>query len=108
MAITGIMLIGFVIAHMVGNLKLYSGAEDFNHYAHFLRELAYPIAPKHAVLWGLRIGLIVAFALHIHAAYSLTRMNLKANGVGYQSKQDFIAANFASRTMRFSLSLIHI
>ena len=39
MALTGIMLMGFVFAHMVGNLKVYLGAEEFNHYGEFLREL---------------------------------------------------------------------
>ena len=102
MAITGIMLIGFVVAHMVGNLKMYVGPSDFNEYAEFLRELLVPILPRTVLLWVLRLGLIAAFALHIHAAYSLTRMNQGARGVGYQSPRDYIAANFASRTMRVS------
>ena len=102
MAITGIMLMGFVFAHMVGNLKMYLGAEDFDHYGHFLRELLVPILPHTVALWLLRIGLIGAFALHIHSAYSLTRMNHAARTVKYQSKRDYIAANFASRTMRWT------
>lgn len=102
MAITGIMLIGFVVAHMVGNLKMYFGPEDFNHYGHFLRELLVPILPKHYALWGLRIGLIVAFVLHMHAAYSLTRINHAAREVKYQSQRDYIAANWASRSMRYT------
>lgn len=102
MAITGILLMGFVFAHMIGNLKMYLGAEDFDHYGHFLRELLVPILPKHVALWGMRIGLIVAFGLHIHAAFSLTRMNQAAKGRGYQSRRDYIAANFASRSMRWT------
>lgn len=102
MAITGIMLVGFVFAHMVGNLKMYLGPEDFNHYGEFLRELLVPILPRTVALWLLRIGLIVAFVLHIHAAYSLTRINQAARTVKYQSKRDYIAADFASRTMRFT------
>ena len=102
MAMTGIMLMGFVFAHMVGNLKMYLGAEQFDHYGHFLRELLVPILPKHVVLWGLRLGLIGAFVLHIHAAYSLTVMNKKARKVNYQSPRDYIAANFASRSMRYT------
>jgi succinate dehydrogenase / fumarate reductase cytochrome b subunit len=102
MAITGIMLMGFVFAHMVGNLKMFLGAEDFNHYGEFLRELFVPILPRTVFLWLLRGGLVVAFALHIHAAYALTRMNRAARTVGYQSKRDYIAANFASRTMRWT------
>lgn len=102
MAVTGIMILGFVFAHMVGNLKMYIGPEDFDHYGHFLRELAYPILPKHYVLWGLRLGLIAAFVLHIHAAYSLTMMNRRSRTMKYQSKRDYVAANYASRTMRWS------
>ena len=73
MAITGIMLMGFVFAHMVGNLKMYIGPEDFNHYAEFLRELLVPILPRTVALWLLRIGLIAAFALHIHAQFLVRR-----------------------------------
>jgi succinate dehydrogenase / fumarate reductase cytochrome b subunit len=102
MAITGLMLMGFVFAHMVGNLKMYAGAEDLNHYGEFLRELLYPILPKYGMLWILRLGLLTAVLLHIHAAYSLTVMNKKARTVSYQSPRDYIAANFASRTMRVS------
>ena len=102
MAITGIMIMGFVFAHMIGNLKMYLGAEEFDHYGHFLRELLVPILPRTVALWLLRIGLIAAFALHIHAAYSLTVINHKARETKYQSRRDYVAANYASRTMRFS------
>jgi succinate dehydrogenase / fumarate reductase cytochrome b subunit len=109
MAVTGIMLLGFVIAHMVGNLKLYLGAiehngaweYDANIYGEFLRELLVPIFPRTVFLWLLRLGLIAAFALHIHAMYSLTRLNLASN-VEYASKRDWLASNFASRSMRYS------
>lgn len=102
MAITGIALMGFVFAHMVGNLKMYLGAAEFNHYAEFLRELLVPILPRTVTLWLMRIGLIAAFGLHIHSAYGLTRMNHAARTVKYQSRRDYIAANFASRTMRWT------
>ena len=91
---------GFVFAHMIGNLKMFLGPGDFNHYGEFLRELLVPIVPRTVALWLLRLGLIAAFALHIHSAYSLTRMNHAAREMKYQSKRDYIAANFASRTMR--------
>lgn len=100
MAVTGIMLLGFVFVHMVGNLKMYLGAEDFNHYAEFLRELLVPILPRTVALWLMRFGLIGAVLLHIHAAYSLTVMNRKARSVKYQSARDYQVASFASRTMR--------
>jgi succinate dehydrogenase / fumarate reductase cytochrome b subunit len=102
MALTGIVIIGFVVAHMIGNLKLYFGAEDFNHYGEFLRELLVPILPRTVALWLMRIGLIAAFVLHIHAAYALTRINQAARHTKYQSKRDYVAANYASRTMRWS------
>lgn len=102
MAITGIMLIGFVIAHMVGNLKMYLGAEEFDHYAEFLRELLVPILPHTVALWILRIGLLVAVGVHIHAAYGLTVLNRRARGVKYQSPRDYQIASFASRTMRWT------
>jgi succinate dehydrogenase / fumarate reductase cytochrome b subunit len=102
MAITGIMMIGFVIVHMIGNLKMFLGAEEFNHYAEFLRELLVPILPRTITLWLLRLGLIAAVLLHIHAAYSLTVMNRTARPVKYQSARDYQVANFASRTMRWT------
>lgn len=102
MAITGIMLLGFVLTHMIGNLKMYLGAEDYNHYAEFLRELLVPILPRTVLLWLLRFGLIGAVLLHIHAAYSLTVVNRKARSVKYQSPRDYQIASFASRTMRWT------
>jgi len=101
MAITGILIMGFVFFHMLGNLKMYLGPLDFNHYAEFLRELLVPILPRTWALWIMRIGLIVAFALHILAAYQLTRVNHAARTSKY-TRRDYIAANYASRTMRWS------
>ncbi len=102
MAITGIIGIGFVLVHMIGNLKMYLGPAEFDHYAEFLRELLVPILPRTVTLWLLRLTLIGAILLHIHAAYSLTILNRKARPVKYQSERDYVAANFASRTMRWS------
>jgi succinate dehydrogenase / fumarate reductase, cytochrome b subunit len=101
MAVTGIALIGFVIIHMVGNLKAYLGADEINHYGEFLRELLVPLLPRTVTLWLLRSGLIVAFALHIHAAYALTVMNNRTKP-RYATQRDFVAANWASRTMRWT------
>ncbi len=110
MAITGIIGILFVIGHMIGNLKAYLGVVEENGvevydvdvYGEFLREILVPILPRTYFLWILRIGLIVAVALHIHAAYSLTVLNRKARPVKYQSERDYQVANFASRTMRWT------
>ena len=102
MALTGIGLMGFVFAHMVGNLKMFLGRTAFDEYAESLRTLLHPILPNTYLLWGLRIGLIVMFFLHIQSAYSLTRMNHRSRPIKYQSPRDYIAVSFASRTMRWT------
>jgi succinate dehydrogenase / fumarate reductase, cytochrome b subunit len=102
MAVSGIILLGYVLAHMVGNLKVFLGEEHLNHYAEWLRDLGEPVFPHSVVLWGMRIVLTLAFVFHIVAAAQLTRMNHKARPVKYQSKRDYVAANFASRTMRWT------
>ena len=102
MAISGIVLLLYVLAHMVGNLKIFIGQTAINEYAEWLRDLGEPAFPRTVVLWGLRIGLIAAFAIHIIAAYQLTRMNQQARPVKYQSPRDYAAADFASRTMRWT------
>src|SRR5205823_10039345 len=102
MAITGIIGMLYVIAHMLGNLKMFLGPTDLDHYGEFLRELLVPIAPRSVVLWILRTGLIVALLLHVHSAYALTVMNQRARPVKYQSHRDYVAADFASRTMRWT------
>jgi succinate dehydrogenase / fumarate reductase cytochrome b subunit len=61
-----------------------------------------PLAPRSFVLWLARLGLITAFALHLHAAYALTVMNHRARPQQYAAPREYVAANFASRTMRWS------
>jgi succinate dehydrogenase / fumarate reductase cytochrome b subunit len=106
MAITGIMIIGFVILHMIGNWKIFlpdvDSIPDIDIYGHALRELLVPFLPAHVALWILRTGLIVAFLLHIHAAYALTMINRKARPTSYQVPRNYVAANYASLTMRWS------
>jgi succinate dehydrogenase / fumarate reductase, cytochrome b subunit len=115
MAVTGVFLILFVLGHMLGNLKMYLGAMSNSKYAfhideygEFLRELGQPIFPRTVLLWLIRFLLIGAFALHMHAAYSLTVMNKKARTVNYASKRDYLAANFASRTMRWTGTIVFL
>jgi len=100
MAITGIMMMGFVFFHMFGNFKMYFGPEEYNAYAAGLRTMLVPILPPQWALWILRLTLIPAFLLHLHSAYSLTMLNKRTRSV--KTKRDYIAANFASRTMRYS------
>jgi len=102
MAISGIAMMGFVLFHMIGNLKMYMGASALDHYAEFLQELLYPILPKQVMLWILRGGLVTMLILHLHAAWSLTRLNRHARAVKYQGPRDYQVAKFASRTMRWS------
>ena len=102
MAVTGVMLLGFVFFHMLGNLKAYLGPEQINHYGEWLRDIAVPALPRTVFLWLLRTGLIVAFAIHMHAAWALTRMNHRARPTKYAGERDYVAANFASRTMRWT------
>ena len=94
MALTGVALFGFVIAHMLGNLQVFLGPTALNAYAEALRHYM-------ALLWAARIGLLVAVGLHIWSAYSLTRMNQAARPVGYREKEHR-ESTFASRTMRWS------
>jgi succinate dehydrogenase / fumarate reductase, cytochrome b subunit len=102
MAVTGMIWMGYVLAHMIGNLKMYLGEEDLNSYAEFLKKLAYPLAPEKAVLWIFRIVLAAALILHVVIAVQLTRQNRKARPVKYQSPRDYQAANLASRYMRWT------
>ncbi len=102
MALSGIVMMGFVVAHTIGNLKLYVGPEAMDTYGEWLRDVGYPALPHSGLLWILRLGLIVALLVHLHAAWALTRMNRRARPVRYQSKRDYVAADFAARTMRWT------
>jgi succinate dehydrogenase / fumarate reductase cytochrome b subunit len=106
MAISGLAILGFALAHMIGNLKMFlapiDGVPDIDVYAHALRELFSPILPEHLFLWILRTGLIVMFVIHVLAAYQLTIINRRARQEGYQGPVSYVSANYASRTMRWS------
>jgi succinate dehydrogenase / fumarate reductase, cytochrome b subunit len=102
MAVSGLVGLGYVLAHMLGNLKLYQSAEDFNAYAHFLRRLLYPILPESGMLNLLRVVLIAALIIHVTTAYQLTVMNRRARPQRYQSPRDYVVADFAARTMRWT------
>ena len=102
MAWSGVILLGFVFFHMVGNLKAYLGPVPMNHYAEWLRDMAVPALPRTVALWIIRSVLIAAFVVHMHAAYVLTRMNHRARPAKYATERDYIAANWASRTMRWT------
>ncbi len=106
MAISGIVLLGFVFGHMVGNLHVFEGAHDgvfrIDEYGEGLRDIGTPLLPRTLTLWVVRVILASAFALHVHAAWALTRSNHAARDTKYQSPRHYLAANYASRTMRWS------
>src|SRR5213080_4677442 len=100
MALTGVFLFGWTLLHMLGNLKLYLGADHFNEYSKWLRTMGAPAIPHDVPLWIVRILLVVAVWLHIQAATQLTLMNRAARPVGY-AERDFVAGTYAARTMRW-------
>ena len=63
MATTGILLFGFVLSHMAGNLKIFQGPEKFNAYSEWLREVGYPLLPHGGALWLARVALLLAVGL---------------------------------------------
>lgn len=109
MALTGIILFGFVLVHMIGNLKLYmadhDGERSINLYGEFLRHMGSPLIPPYSALWIARIVLLAAVLIHIVASWQLTQMNRKARPIGY-GERDTVAASYASRTMRWGGVLI--
>ena len=100
MAVTGVVLFGWIFLHMVGNLKLYLGPVHMNEYGRWLRAIGTPAMPETGALWASRLILLAAVVLHIHAAYALTVMNRKARTMGYRDR-DYVAATYAARTMRW-------
>src|ERR1700756_986415 len=96
MAVTGVVLVGFVIAHMLGNLKIFSGPTEINAYSRFLREVGSPELSYGQLLWIVRIVLLGCVILHITAAIQLTRMSWAARPIGYTVKRD-IETTFAAR-----------
>jgi succinate dehydrogenase / fumarate reductase cytochrome b subunit len=95
MAVTGLMLFGFVLMHMLGNLQIFLGPEALNRYAHFLQS-----TPE--LLWPARIGLLVVTGVHIWSAIRLSAENKAARPVGYHGHPRPVAASYASRTMLMS------
>lgn len=94
MAVTGLALLGFVIGHLLGNLQVFIGQEQFNTYAETLQGMP-------ALVWTARLALLVIVALHIWAAVVLTLENRRARPEAYR-KKGTIQATYASRTMRWS------
>jgi succinate dehydrogenase / fumarate reductase cytochrome b subunit len=94
MAITGLVGVAYVIAHMVGNLQVFQGAAKLNGYAAMLH------GPLKGPLWAARVVLLAAVALHVVAAWQLTRLDRAARPASYARREPQIAT-IASRTMRW-------
>lgn len=98
MAVSGLILYGFVIAHMIGNLKVYFGAEAFNHYAEGLRTLGEPFFARGQLLWIARLILLAAVGVHIAAVVQLYIKSKRARKHNYKKYQG-LEFSYASRTM---------
>ena len=91
MAVSGVVWIGYVIAHMLGNLQIYAGRDTINAYSQFLHD-------SPALLWGARVVLIVALVAHVAAYLSLTRTNFAARPQSYARRRD-VVTSFAAKSM---------
>lgn len=93
MAVTGLMLFGFVLVHMVGNLQVFLGEHTYNHYAQMLQG-------NPEIVWIARMGLLGAVVAHMFSAISLTMRSKGARPQGYKMKK-WLSGTYAVRTMRF-------
>ena len=100
MAISGIIMVLFLIAHMIGNLHVFQGAKAFNSYSEWLRTVGEPALPYRTVLTIIEIVLTVSVVAHIWAAVSLWRQAKRARPQSYVTKKS-VAQTYASRTMRW-------
>lgn len=98
MAITGVILFGYLVGHLLGNLQAFLGAERMDGYAAFLHSMP-------ALLWGVRALLLVSVVAHIVASIQLTALKQKARPQGYV-KKDAVGSSYASRTMMWSGPII--
>jgi succinate dehydrogenase / fumarate reductase cytochrome b subunit len=99
MAISGIIMLLYLVLHMLGNLKIFFGPDDFNGYAHWLRTLGEPALHYEWGLWGLRVVLIVSVIAHGICAYQLSRRDIKARPSKYVHSK--ARMSYATRTMRW-------
>src|SRR5947209_7048504 len=100
MGVTGLIGVGFVILHSLGNLLIFQGSTALNAYSHLLKSSA-------ELLWALRATLIVAVVLHMIAAVQLTRQSRAARPIGYVKREPQVAT-IGSRTMRWGGALLFV
>jgi succinate dehydrogenase / fumarate reductase cytochrome b subunit len=94
MAATGVLLFGFLVGHLMGNFLMFAGPEAMNAYAHWLKQ-------KGMLLWAVRGGLLVIFAVHIYSALRVSRQNRAARPVPY-AVSSYLATTYAARTILVS------
>jgi succinate dehydrogenase / fumarate reductase, cytochrome b subunit len=100
MAVSGIIMLLFLIAHMIGNLHVFQGAESFNDYSEWLRSFGEPALPPRTFLTVLELVLLASVVAHMWAAISLWRQAKRARPQAYETKKA-VAQTYASRTMRW-------
>jgi len=105
MAVTGAILFGFVVGHMLGNLKIFTGEEHFNDYAVFLRTVGEPAVPAGGLLWIARLALLGCVGVHFVAAWQTWMRSRSARTQGYKKNED-LSFTYASRTMRWGGAII--
>ena len=98
MASASILLFLYIVAHLAGNLKLFLGAEAFNHYAEWLRVVGEPLFPEKSVLWIARVVLLAALGVHVVEYFFLWLQKRRARTVRYR-KYDPQVFSWTSRTM---------
>jgi succinate dehydrogenase / fumarate reductase cytochrome b subunit len=98
-AVTGLIMIAFLLLHMLGNLKIFFGPTDFDNYAHFLRRIGEPVLHGAWYLWIQRVVLAAALVLHVVASVQLSYRDIKARPVKYTGRQR-IQATLTTRYMR--------
>jgi succinate dehydrogenase / fumarate reductase, cytochrome b subunit len=98
MGATGLVMVGYLVVHMAGNLQLFLGRETINRYAAILHT-------SEELLWVVRIVLIASVILHVIAAYQLTMRDRAARPIGYR-KHERQSSTIGSRLMRWGGVLI--
>ncbi|MDT9693664.1 succinate dehydrogenase [Streptomyces sp. P9(2023)] len=99
MAVSGLLMLGYLVAHVMGNLKVFFGPEEFNAYGHWLRTMGAPVLHYSWALWLVRIVLLAAVIGHAVSAYQLSRRDIKARPTGYVHRRK--GSSYATRTMRW-------
>lgn len=99
MAVSGLAMLLYLVAHMIGNLKIFFGSGEFNRYAHWLRTMGEPVLHHEWALWLVRVGLVAAVVLHAVSAYQLSRRDIRARSSKYVHRKP--RASYATRTMRW-------